>query len=64
MFITQPLLDFIIQLHVKFEHRRQTLLERRIQKQKYIDNGGSLDFWRKPHGSAIVNGKVQRYHMI
>ncbi len=55
--LTAPALQFIKALHVKFNPRRLELLQRRVARQRQIDQNGSLDFL--PETKAIREGVWQ-----
>src|SRR3954447_2272587 len=42
--LSEDALEFVAELHRRFDGRRRELLERREQRQRELDEGGSLDF--------------------
>src|SRR5439155_12576171 len=42
--LTEDALDFVAELHRRFDGRRQELLEKRAGRQRWLDEGGTLDF--------------------
>src|SRR6266480_3693973 len=42
--LTEDALDFVAELHRRFDGRRRELLEKRAERQRSLDQGGTLDF--------------------
>src|SRR3954468_5832830 len=42
--LTEDALEFVAELHRRFDGRRRELLEKRAERQRALDDGGTLDF--------------------
>src|SRR4051794_27967031 len=42
--LSEDALEFVSELHRRFDGRRRELLEKRAERQKALDEGGTLDF--------------------
>src|SRR3954465_3720533 len=42
--LSEDALEFVAELHRRFDGRRRELLERRQERQRALDEGGTLDF--------------------